>query len=487
VQISGVTETSLGQSDGSPPSATRLQEMRRRLAGGYSRAMQMLSGRLAIAIGWTAFAMIVTQVLRLVGSLIMTRLLAPEMFGIMSIVLSVQVTLFLLLDIGLRPAIIQSARGNDPELLNTAWTVQIIRSFIVAILLVLIAMMLPHAVEIGLFSADSAWAAPDLPLVLAVVSLSAVIVGFESTNAITAERNLALKRFTTVKLIGQTAGFFAMVLLGILLQSIWALVASGMISALLVAVLSHTMLPGIRNRLSWNREARSEIARYGSWVMLSSAASVLSMQADRLVLGGLVDSTTLGIYSIALNFAVLFEALASNMIWSVLMPALSEARRNAGESFRRKYFRLRLPLDLGVILIAGGLFASGPAIIQILYDDRYLAAGPMLAILSFMLIFARYTITMAAYMALGKPHLTAVINIVKCLGLFGLLFVLYRYFGVDGAIAAVAIHMLPAVIVMFFFNRKNELNDFRYEIAVLAMWPVGYGLGLIFNAIVAGV
>ena len=459
--------------------------MKRKLPGPLSRAMQMLTGRIAIAIGWTAFAMIVTQVLRLVGSLIMTRLLAPEMFGVMSIVLSVQITLFLLLDIGLRPAIIQSPRGNDPELLNTAWTIQIIRSIVVAALLVIIALMLPHAIEIGLFSADSAWAAPDLPLVLAVVSLSAVIVGFESTNAITAERNLALKRFTTMKLIGQTAGFFAMVLLGILLKSIWALVASGMVSAILVAVLSHIMLPGIRNKFSWNKEARSEIAQYGSWVLLSSAASVLSMQADRLVLGGLVDSATLGLYSIALNFAMLFEMLASNMIWSVLMPALSEARRNAEESFRRKYFRLRLPLDLGVILTAGGLFASGPAIIQILYDDRYLPAGQMLTILSFLLIFTRYTITMAAYMALGKPQLTAVVNLIKCAGLFVLLFALYRYFGVDGAIAAVAIHMLPAVVVMFYFNRRNELNDFRYEVAVLAAWPVGYGLGLIFNAIVA--
>ncbi len=445
----------------------------------------MLTGRIAIAIGWTAFAMIVTQVLRLVGSLIMTRLLAPEMFGIMSIVLSVQITLFLLLDVGLRPAIIQSPRGNDPELLNTAWTIQIIRSVVVAAALVLIAIMLPKAIGIGLFAADSAWASPDLPLVLAVVSLSVVINGFESTNTITAERNLALKRFTAMKLIGQTVGFFAMVLLGILLQTIWALVASGMVSALLVTILSHIMLPGVRNRFSLDKEARSEIARYGSWVLLSSAASVLSMQADRLVLGGLVSSTTLGLYSIALNFAMLFEMLASNMIWSVLLPALSEARRNEGESFRRKYFRLRLPLDLMVVLIAGGLFASGPAIIEILYDDRYLAAGQMLSILSFLLIFARYTITMAAYMALGKPHLTAVINIINCLGLFGFLFGLYRYFGVDGAIAAVAIHMLPAVVVMFIFNRKEELNNFRYEIAVLSVWPVGYGLGLIFNMIVA--
>lgn len=447
--------------------------------------MQMLRGRIAIAVGWTAIAMIVTQVLRLVGSLIMTRLLAPEMFGVMSIVLSVQITLFLLLDVGLRPAIIQSARGNDPALLNTAWTIQIIRSVVVATALVLIAFMLPQAIEAGLFSTDSAWAAPNLPLVLAVVSISAIINGFESTNTITAERNLALKRFTTMKLIAQIVGFFAMILLGLLLRSIWALVASGIVSALLVTVLSHTMLPGIRNKLSWNREARSEIARYGSWVLLSSAASVLSMQADRLVLGGLVNSTTLGLYSIALNFAMLFETLASNMIWSVLMPALSEARRDENQSFRRKYFRLRLPLDLIVIFIAGGLFVSGTTIIQILYDDRYLAAGQMLSILSFLLIFARYTITMAAYMALGKPHLTAVINIAKCAGLFGFLFAFYKYFGVDGAIAAVAIHMLPAVLIMFHYNRKEDLNNFRYEIAVLAAWPFGYGAGLVFNMLVA--
>ncbi|HKJ62377.1 MAG TPA: oligosaccharide flippase family protein, partial [Hyphomicrobiales bacterium] len=209
-----MTETSLDHPDDNQPAETRLQEMKQRLSGLYSRAMQMLTGRIAIAIGWTAFAMIVTQVLRLVGSLIMTRLLAPEMFGIMSIVLSVQITLFLLLDVGLRPAIIQSPRGNDPELLNTAWTIQIIRSVVVAAALVLIAIMLPKAIGIGLFAADSAWASPDLPLVLAVVSLSVVINGFESTNTITAERNLALKRFTAMKLIGQTVGFFAMVLLG---------------------------------------------------------------------------------------------------------------------------------------------------------------------------------------------------------------------------------------------------------------------------------
>jgi O-antigen/teichoic acid export membrane protein len=456
------------------------QRARISLASLTVRAGQVLSGRVAIAIGWTTFAMIMSQTIRLIGSLIMTRLLVPEMFGTMSIVLSVQITLSLLLDIGLRAAIIQSPRGNDPELLNTAWTIQIIRGTVICILIVLLAMSLPNAMQAGLLSTGSAWATPELPLILAVASVAAIINGFESTNTITAERNLARKRFTYLQLTGQIVGFLTMVGLGLLTRSIWALVFSGLISTLLVSSFSHVVLPGIRNKLAWNKDARAELAKYGSWILLSSAASVLANQADRLVLAGLVDSATLGFYAIALNLAMIVETLASTCIWSVFLPALSEAKRDRSESFRHKYFRLRVPLDLLILATAGGLFATGPLIIEILYDDRYLPAGEMLKILSFLLIFARYSLTSAAYMALGKPHLTAIISLVKCASLIPLLFILYRYFGFEGAIFAVSFHMLPAILVMFWFNRKNDLNDFRFELAVLPAWPVGYGLGLAF-------
>jgi O-antigen/teichoic acid export membrane protein len=467
--------------DANPPEAGRLKTL---LASLPARARQALSGRVAIAVGWTTLAVIITQMTRLVGSLIMTRLLAPEMFGIMSIVLSVQITVSLLFDVGLRPAIMQSARGDDADMLNTAWTVQIIRGGVITILIALFAMSLPYAVTIGLFPIEAAWASPELPLVLAVASLSALINGFESTNAITAERNLALKRFTAMKLAGQLVGFFAMVLLGLLTRSIWAMVASGLLAATVVSVSSHIMLPGVRNRLAWSKDARAELAKYGSWVLLSSAASVLSMQADRLVLGGLIDSTALGLYSIALNLTMLVETLAGTCIWSVFLPALSKAARGESAQFRETYFRLRLPLDLGVIFVAGGLFASGYQIIHILYDDRYLPAGEMLSMLSFALLFTRYNITNAAYMALGKPHLTAIANSVRCVSLFAFLFGLYRYFGFDGAVAAVAFHMIPTVLAMFWFNRGKGLNNVRYELAVLLAWPIGYGVGLAFNGLI---
>ncbi|MEM9358592.1 MAG: teichoic acid transporter, partial [Pseudomonadota bacterium] len=64
------------------------------------RIKDAMAGRIAVAFGWTAFGTVLSQVIRLVTSLIMTRLLVPEMFGTMSIVLSVQITIALFLDIG---------------------------------------------------------------------------------------------------------------------------------------------------------------------------------------------------------------------------------------------------------------------------------------------------------------------------------------------------------------------------------------------------
>jgi len=60
----------------------------------------------------------------------MTRLLIPDMFGIMAIATMVPVILTLLSDVGLHQNIVQSRRGDDPAFLDTVWSVQIVRGFV---------------------------------------------------------------------------------------------------------------------------------------------------------------------------------------------------------------------------------------------------------------------------------------------------------------------------------------------------------------------
>jgi hypothetical protein len=72
---------------------------------------------------WTLFGYGGSQALRLVSNLILTRLLVPEVFGLMALVQTFQAGLTLFSDIGIAPSIIQNKRGEDPTFLNTAWDI----------------------------------------------------------------------------------------------------------------------------------------------------------------------------------------------------------------------------------------------------------------------------------------------------------------------------------------------------------------------------
>src|SRR5262245_18372468 len=72
---------------------------------------------------WTTTESVAAVVLRLGSNLVLTRLLLPEMFGVMALVNIFIQGLQMFSDVGIGPAIIQNRRGDDPSFLNTAWTI----------------------------------------------------------------------------------------------------------------------------------------------------------------------------------------------------------------------------------------------------------------------------------------------------------------------------------------------------------------------------
>jgi O-antigen/teichoic acid export membrane protein len=76
---------------------------------------------------WTIASYGTSQILRFGSNLILTRLLIPDVFGLMALVYVFISGLHLFSDIGIGTSIIQNKRGDDPVFLNTAWTMQVIR------------------------------------------------------------------------------------------------------------------------------------------------------------------------------------------------------------------------------------------------------------------------------------------------------------------------------------------------------------------------
>src|SRR5262245_15906691 len=87
----------------------------------------------AAAVGsavWTIVGFGTMQVLRFGFNLVLTRLIAPEVFGVMAIVNLCVQALHMFSDLGIRQCVVHHARGDDADFLNTAWTLQILRGLL---------------------------------------------------------------------------------------------------------------------------------------------------------------------------------------------------------------------------------------------------------------------------------------------------------------------------------------------------------------------
>ncbi|HBM64362.1 TPA: oligosaccharide flippase family protein [Pseudomonas putida] len=432
---------------------------------------------------WNLVSQVASQVMRLGGNLIMARLLLPEMFGVMVIATTVSILLHLLSDVGLRQNIIQSHRGDDPDFLNTAWTVQIIRGFLLFALTLLLALGAWLAQLAELWPADSTYAAPVLPMVLAVTGLSAAIWGFQSTKIDVAVRTFQQKRVVLVDLASQVAGLVVMLVLGLLTHSIWALVLSGLVSAVVWTVLGHTALEGPNNHLRWDRSALTELIVFGRWILLSSMVGVLAMYGDRMWFGASMSAAQLGVYSIAVLILGAVQTALMKIVGAVALPAFSEAAR-ADDKPRLKalYFRFRLLVDLLVLFICGGFLTASPLLIGWMYDDRYREAGPMLAILSLSFIVLRYTLAHQVWIALGLTKYQAMDNIIRLVSLWGLLPLLLAIGGVEWAIWGVALHAVPTLVLVVYVNCKLDIFSLKRELVVLPMLLVGALCGALLTA-----
>ncbi len=433
---------------------------------------------------WVVTSHVVAQFLRLLGNLVMTRLLAPDAFGIMAIAMTVQAIVSLCADTGLRQAIIQSPNGGTVSFLNTAWTLEILRSCFIWATCLLIAIGLFAAGSFGWLPPGSVYSTPVLPAVIATMSLSAVIQGLQSMNAILAHRNLELHRLTLIELFAQVFGLVIMGILGWLTHSIWSFVAGGLLSTTLTTFLTHAWLHGPASRFEWDRKVLNELLHFGKWIWLSSTVGIIAGNGDRLLLGLWVDAKVLGYYSIALNLAAALDGLANRLFSSVSFPALSEVARSQPERLPALYFRMRRVSDLAFVGLAGLLFASGQEIINFLYDARYTPAGWMLQWLSFSLLFSRYGLTQNCYLSVGRPNYWSLVNATKLITILLLVPAFFYTFGIQGAIVAIAFHMAPPTLLIFWLNQKLELNNFRLEIGALSAWPIGWLLGYCFNTII---
>src|SRR5262245_26097353 len=91
-----------------------------------------LKRRVLNAGAWSLAGYTLSQAIRFGGNLAMTRLLAPDMYGVMAVAATVMTGLAMFVDLGLKPHVVQG-RDSEPIFLNTAWVTQIVQGVMISV------------------------------------------------------------------------------------------------------------------------------------------------------------------------------------------------------------------------------------------------------------------------------------------------------------------------------------------------------------------
>ncbi len=412
------------------------------------------------AFGWTVLAYGVSQVLRLAQNIALSYFVFPEAFGLFTLVNIALQGLFMFSELGVGPSIVQHKHGEDRDFYNTAWTIQIIRSFVLLAAACLIAYPMAQFYDERLL-----W-------VLPVAGFTALFDGFTSTGVFGAQRRLQIGKLAGLDALSQLIGSVAAVLIAVFITpTVWALLSATCFAMATRMVVSHFLIPGTRNRLCWNKYAAGEVISFGKWILLSTIVAFCSMQVDRLVLGKIVSTAVLGVYGVAYAISMLPDITMQKLASNVLHPVLANYRRESLDALQTKFARMRELLLVISLFLVLGVFSWSEVFFTYVYHTNYIEAGPIAKFLAVNTWISAITTTLV--------HLVFVVNDSKSLAKssavkFVTTFVFslagYQLGGIFGFIVAIAIGNLCGHLVLLLALQKSGISCYGQNAKFTALF-----------------
>ncbi len=342
---------------------------------------------------WLGSGSVAEQAVRFARNMLLTRILAPGAFGTMAIVLSSAGLVDTLTDVGLKAAIIQSPRGNEPAYLNASWWLGFGRA--VFSYLVIFAL----APWIANFYGRS-----ELSGLLRVALLSVLFNGAMSPRSVLAQREMKLGRWAVITNGGGICGVILAVVLSYLTHSVWALAIGYCGENAFRFLLSYVLFSGFPAfRLDWS--AARELLTFSRGIFGLAILNLAISRADIFVLGRLYPLSALGLYTMAVYLVATPSSFLTNMLGQILLPALSKVQENA-ERVNRILVEVSSWLALFGMPACLFVSLSAPSLLKLVYGVRYAAAaGPLSVASAVVFVTALNAIPTIVLFAKGQPAL----------------------------------------------------------------------------------
>lgn len=366
---------------------------------------------------------------------ILARLLTPDDFGLIALAGAMVAVVEAIGAFSFDWVLVREEK-LDRSKLDTAWTLRLIVDSALAALVVL-----------GGFWAAGFYEDPRLQPVAWLLAFALLLSATENIGTVYFRREMVLEKEFLLRLSGKLAGFAVTIPTALLFKNYWALLAGVLATKATLVAVSYIMHP---YRPWFSLERTRSLLSFSLWLQFNSMIDLLRTRLPDFVIARAAGTQAVGLYSVANEIANLPSTELIAPINRAVYPGYAKQVVEHGP-LAQTFLNVVGLIWTIALPAAAGLAAVAPLIVAILLGQKWLDAIPILEVLAIAgAAFVLYTNVSYVFLAVGRPRLTTLMNVVT-VALFvpGLLTLVPRFgpIGAAYAYSATALVMLPVSYV----------------------------------------
>ena len=368
-----------------------------------------------------------------VALLFLARILSQTDFGLIGLAMTFVVVAEAVLDIPLHQILLKE-RNISPAMLDTVFTLSILRGLLIAILLCGI------AYPIGLAYGDA-----RLTPLICVLAIAPAFRGARSPALVFFLREMDFRWEMLVELLGKLIAGITCICLAYQTGSYWALVTGVVLTPITTNLMSYVIAP-YSPHLSlaqWHR-----FSNFTGWTTVSQIARATSWQVDKIMLGSFLSTGLFGKYSVAKDLSNTSQQALLPPILKPLMSACSEAvhrDKDLGQFYLKTCNAILLVVGPAFLIL--GVLAD--QVVLIALGDQWSETGWILRWFSFMAVLGAVLRPVESLaLVLNQNRAFALVMLLTTAIRVPLIWIGCMMYSYQGAVIALAISEVISFVVM---------------------------------------
>lgn len=389
---------------------------------------------------WRFFERIGAQGVTLVVSIVLARMLGPDVYGEIALVTVFINILQVFVDAGLANALIQKSEVDDLDYSSVFFS----NVFVCCVLYIGVFLLAPFIAEF--------YNNLELIPIIRVLSIIILISGVKNVQQAYIARNMLFKLFFFATLGGTITAAIVGIVMASLGFGIWALVAQ-----LLVNTAIDTLVLWVK--LAWKPKWQFSIKRlsklfgYGWKLLVSSLLETIYNESYQLLIGKFYSSSELAYFNQGKKLPNAFVSNINSSIDSIIFPAMSREQDHIPEV--KKIAKKAMKVSTFCVWpVLTGMFACGNTIVYLLLGERWVDSAWFLRLYCICFAFYPiYTSNLNAIKSLGRSDLFLKMEMLKKISGISILLATL-WFGLKALSIGIVLEAVTSLVINTMYSKR---------------------------------